>query len=297
MLTLQWSLYMKRNVDDPNENWVLVPGSSDPVYNRVGEDRYFEFAIPALVAFPTYNYIKAVVTVVTNSTPNDVVFTDFQAVQLISASETTEQTTYTTDLTLGYMITPTLVATSTLNLLYADDYSNQNVHANLRWSPSPYVGLSLGYSENRQESDYAEDQIDRTYSITVPTYPLPTLNIVLGATRIESYDGSRQTQNMDSYSLNSSGIIYPDLTAGMSLVYAEGTREEFIGQNRDSESFSARATLVALTQALVESRIDAQLLEVDGSCRKYCAGFDDESHLSSLGHPGVAPACHQALDR
>jgi hypothetical protein len=132
-----------------------------------------------------------------------------------------------------------------VNLLIADEATNRNLHGNLRWTPSPYAGLSLGYSENLEETDTRPDQLDRVYSVTVPTYPLPTLNVTLGGTRSESYDGSQKTRSNDSYSLNSTAVIYPDLKAAVSLVYATGEREEIFGQEEETESYSAQVNLIA----------------------------------------------------
>jgi hypothetical protein len=235
---LQWALYISTD----NLNWELVPGQGivDPIFNSV--DRRFEIDIPSLAAFPSHDFLKAVAI---NQGNTDVVFTDLRAIQNVSQSETTENTTYQTDLTLAYKISSTLAATSTVNLLIADEVTNRNLHGNLRWTPSPYAGLSLGASENRQETDTRPDQIDRIYSVTVPTYPLPTLNVTLGGARIESYDGSRKISNIDSYSLNSTAVIYPDLKAAVSLVYATGEREEIIGEEDETESFSGRVTLIA----------------------------------------------------
>jgi hypothetical protein len=91
---------------------------------------------------------------------------------------------------------------------------------NLRWVPTPKVAPSLGVSEIRRETDNFPDIIDRTYNITFPFYPLPTLNVTLSTTQLETYTGDRRTFSRNSYNLNTIAILFPDLHANLGVNYS-----------------------------------------------------------------------------
>lgn len=235
---LQWALYISQD----NLRWEVLPGQGiiAPLYNSV--ERRFEIALPALAAFPAYDFLKAVAI---NSGNTDVVFTALEALQLVTASQRTEQTTYQTDLTLSYRITSTLRASSTMNLLLAEGISRRNLHGNLGWSPSPYVGFSLGVSDNLQQSDASPDRTDRVYSLTMPINPLPSLNFSSGVSRAERFVDARKISSIDTFSLNSTAVIYPDLKAGMSFGYATGETEIVVGEKLARENFFGTFSLIA----------------------------------------------------
>ncbi len=244
---LQWALYV--SID--NDDWEPVPGFGDAVATLSDRNplaQFFEIDVPALetagLRFPAnrYDYLKVVLI---NRDDDPVHITSLAAVRLISASESTVSTFYTTDLTLSYQILSFLVFSSTLNLLNADDYTNLAVHTDLNWTPSPYASLVLGYSETRQDYDDAETQKDRSYTVTVPLRPLSTLNVTLGAIRTESYEGSRKTQTNDNYSLNATAIIFPELNANFFVNYLTGELEETDGTQENRENLFSRLFLNA----------------------------------------------------
>ncbi|MEJ2199448.1 MAG: hypothetical protein P8X63_00305, partial [Desulfuromonadaceae bacterium] len=166
-------------------------------------------------------------------------------IQFVSTVQSSKQTTYTTDFNLRYRILPSLTLTSVLELTLNDESKSHSSHSNLRWSPNRWISPSIGFNEAQQKSDGVDPRVDRSYSLTVPISPLPTLHVSLGAARIESYTGSLKTSHTDNYSLSSSAKIYPDLAADLGLNYATGGTVQNDGTAIDRKNLSGRFSLVA----------------------------------------------------
>jgi hypothetical protein len=103
----------------------------------------------------------------------------------------------------------------------------------------------VSYSQSRQEETGQPDVVSRTYSLIVPTYPLPALSVTFGATRSDNFTGGRKTRTTDRYSLVSRGRIYPDLTAVWSLSLTENETFDSGDSVGDSTTLSNRLNLNA----------------------------------------------------
>ena len=110
----------------------------------------------------------------------------------------------------------------------------------MSWSPVPYVTPSIGYSENREESTGQDDKLNRLYSVTVSTRPLPSVNFSLGYTHNDRYEDKDKTYQADTYSLFAKASIYPDLSVSLNNSYSvtdtldRASAEEFFRQQQDA---------------------------------------------------------------
>jgi hypothetical protein len=126
--------------------------------------------------------------------------------------------------------------------------SRRSLSSSLRWTPIPEVAPSVAFSESRDKEPGAAEQISRSYSVTVATYPLSTLGVTLGATRTDQYSDSDRVSNIDRYILVTTAQLYPDLVAGWDTSYQIGQREpagDTGGATESIEAFNSRLALNA----------------------------------------------------
>lgn len=236
---LRWDLYT--SID--NENWTRAAIDINAVYD--GTRKRFELNTGSRQAF----FLKVVVT----SWPvlASVRVTEVEAIRLLAAdglvSQTDRYTNYLTAVNMGVRFTPSLSASSSLAVESGDysegnDFSRWSASGNLRWIPNPFVQPTLGISQTTQETDGGQETINRSFSLFVATFPLPTLDVSLGATRSESYTDSSKTITSDRFSLLSRARLYPDLTAGLDLSIST---TDNVQQNTTSDSLDTRLTLTS----------------------------------------------------
>ena len=62
--------------------------------------------------------------------------------------------------------------------------------------------------------------LNRLYSVTVSTRPLPSVNFSLGYTHNDRYEDKDKTYKADTYSLFAKASIYPDLSVSLNNSYS-----------------------------------------------------------------------------
>lgn len=140
--------------------------------------------------------------------------------------------------------------------------SRRTLSGRLRWSPFTWLSPSLSYSESREDREGQDEQLNRTYGLTVATVPLPTMNVTFGVSQNERFDGDLKTNESLRYTISSAAQIYPDLNASLFLTWQDAevvsNRAELDAEETDraeydeSATFSSRLNLNArLTRALI----------------------------------------------
>jgi len=243
-----WDLFIR----DASDHWVRDGAQIQGAGTRDDNDNFFiEIPIPDSVV------TDEVLLVADVGLPQTI--TKVEAVTRVDDDFSSNGSDYLTNAGLRIQLTRTLNAS--VNLVYEHQENESGglsftkdqrlVDGNLRWTPVPYLSPALGFSENRQDETGEETQIDRSYSLTLLTVPLPTVNVVFGVTRYERYDGELQTFSSDRYSITSKAQIYPDLSADLSLNWLNSDAWDSDRLLTDSSSFSTRLNLNAqLTRAL-----------------------------------------------
>jgi hypothetical protein len=247
-LNLQWALFFRRNVADPNvpDPWEPAPGPFQVVLSTVVENS---------IEIRLDNPIEAaeILLVATNDSGSPLNFTALRAFTRLTQDTSSRTSNYLTNLTTSIRFTPTLSASSSLSLEKAhteaagssSDSSRLAVSGRLGWSPTPFFSPSLGFSQTREEATGEEDLISRAYSLVVSSIPLPTLNLALGATRTERFSADVKTQTSDNFSLTTAARIYPDLNAAMNLSYRTSERLDSAGLLTTTDSYGGRLNLNA----------------------------------------------------
>ena len=86
----------------------------------------------------------------------------------------------------------------------------------LQWSPAKTLSSSLGYSEYRDELAERPSFLNRVYSWSLTTYPLPAASVSVGLTHNERFSDNEEIFRSDGISIYSKLRLYPDLTASLS---------------------------------------------------------------------------------
>lgn len=274
---LQWDLYTRILGEG---EWTLEAQGIPVVFNSEENRIELEIGLPA----------RELQVVVTNTTGGSLDFTELEAIELLTESQEITRISHLTNATMRVRLTETLTASSSVALERSgedwagSDSSRRALSANLRWTPVPVVSPSVGFSETREDSSGAPEAINRAYSLIVATFPLPTLNVTLGATRTDRYTGSRKDSTTDRYSLSSTARLYPDLTAGFDASYAIADRAE-------SESAAASTTETLSNRLTLNARLHPKLtgdLTVNYTNRE--TGTDSFSSLDSTVSLGYRPS-------
>ena len=285
---LQWHLYASFD----NINWVPVDCSIMPLYNS--SDQRFEMDIPVLEQ--SYEYFMVEV-----SNNSDEGLDEFSlgvlAVEAVSflprtpgstITATSEGTDYTTTLLMSFQISPTLRASSHLDLLYSEGYSNEFIHSNITWRPYTFMAPSLEFDVKRVESTGYADSITRNYGLHIPITILPTLSVSVGITKRERYSGDQKITQSDSYLLNAYAILFPDLTASLNMSYNTGTVLKPDGITAEDENW--------LTTISLSARLFARLTaDLETSETRYYKPITDTARYSSL-KLNYRPSDYLAMD-
>lgn len=273
--SLQWDLYTRTVA---GEEWTLVAENVPAVFNDAESRFEFELGRRERELKVVFTNPLAGVTLA---------FTEIEAIELLTESQTSTRITHLTNASLRVRLTETLTAMSTLSLERSgddwagSDSSRRTVTGSLRWVPIPAVAPSVSFSETRQEDEGAPVALNRTYSLIVATFPLPTLNVSVGATRTDRYTGSHKDQTTDRYSLTSTALLYPDLTAGFSASYTIADR--FATETTTastSNTFNSRLTLNARLNPKLTADLTGNYRKSESSIGDDSSSFDTTTSLT-----------------
>ena len=240
-----WDLWVSEDGYDWEEiHWVTVLSK----YNR--SFRRFEIDIPGVKE----NYLKLVADV----TPRHAVaFSEVEVMRrAVSEKEERDFESHTTDLGLGFRLTADLNLHYSLSLdrsesdsSYAENQSQdrRTQAGTLAWTPSPYFSPSLNVSEcqennNGDNETQQPDTLTRSYSISITSEPLSTLDLSSSVTRSENYEDDKKISTTDSYSLYVTAVLFPDLDSSLDLTYSTTDDEE---RDENTRTFGARTYLTA----------------------------------------------------
>ncbi len=241
----QWSLFLR---DPSGTGWESMPEVADILFTYDATQKRFELTIDRIE--------EEFMLVAINPTTVSLEFTELEAFTVLTEDQMDSHTTssgYLTNLSTGYKITRTLLASANLVLEHnkndlADssiERDKRGINATLRWIPVSYVVPSLSYSEFRDEETGDPTDLSRTYSLTVPTQVLPTMNITPAVTINERFSDDQKTSLVKRYSLTTRAQIYPDLNGSWSLSYTDSERLVDEGLYTTSTSFASRLDLKA----------------------------------------------------
>lgn len=213
---LQWDLYTRNTPDVP---WGLVSSNIPFAYND--DENRFELSVDINEQF---------IMVVTTNTIIGIQLdlTEVQAVRFVTEDTTTKTTSYKTIFGSRYRISQTMGLSVNGSYEHIEDENNGSLEnqtdklawsTRLNWSPSPYFTPSVGYSEYREERTARDDFRNDSYSLSISSRPLPSVNLTLGYTHNDRYINDEKDFLSDVISLYGKFRIYPDLTTSVSTSY------------------------------------------------------------------------------
>ncbi len=240
----RWDLWVSEDGDE----WKRKAIDLTSIYNL--SFHRFEIDIPGVKA----NYLK----LVTKPTlANAVSFSEVEVMRrAVSEKEERDFENYMTDLGLGFRLTTDLNLNYSLSLEKSKSDSDYNEDRSqdrrtqagtLAWTPSPYFSPSLNVSECQQNNNgdnetRQPDTLTRSYSFSITSAPLPTLDLSSSVTRSENYEDDKKISTTDSYCLYTTAVLFPDLDSSLDITYSTTDDEE---QDEDTRTFGARTYLTA----------------------------------------------------
>lgn len=250
--TLQWRLYLR---DFTGEGWVLaeenIQGEFDPLTGSV------KIVVEQLAS--------EILLVAVNATGTPLTLNRLQAFSLLAGSSSSTTLNYLT--TAGARVSLTRNLSAALNMNreqleresgdFSGEDNSRTLNGQLRWRPRPWISPALGYSEHRENRSGGPELFNRSYSLTVATVPLRTMNMSFGMTRSERFTDAKKTDESLKYNIVTTATIYPDLNTSLYLTWQENDRLATSGAGsgvtfEQTQIFSSRFTLNArLKQKLI----------------------------------------------
>jgi len=274
---LQWDLYA--SID--NTSW--DPVARDVLANYNSTDQRFEINIPELDR--PYDFLKLVVSNRSDRVADEVTVTIFalKAFRFLLGvpgslvTSSSDSNGYNANVNMMLRMTRTLTFTTTSEYNSYESSSSSKRLAftgNLRWIPIPMFAPSVGLNEIRRESSDSPDVIDRTYIITLPFNPLPTLNFTLSSSQLETYNGDRRTLLRNNYNLNTIAILFPDLNATLGVTYSKVSNLKFDDTVTGKNTLTGTLGLLArinskLTADFTYNAEKSEKIEISSSRTRY----------------------------
>ncbi len=211
---------------DNGTNWQLNTLVQPKSYNSL--EKRFEFPMASLNNL----WLKLVVT---SSPLSTVDFTEIEAYRLVTGTDEVELTSTSssmiTDLNLGARLTESLSLAYSLS--YEDgeygsgvDYERQNQSGHLKWQALPILTTTLGMNEATSQNGDADESGSRSYTLNFDAIPLETVDVNMGLTRSEEYQGSERQSVNHSVGLYTTAALYPDLDSSLDINYRRLKRDD-----------------------------------------------------------------------
>ncbi len=211
---------------DDGSNWQLNNASQAFSYNSA--EHRFEFPIPSLNNL----WLKLVITASPLST---VTFSEIESYRLVTGTDEVELTSTSSssisDLNLGARLSDSL--SLTYNLSFEDGeygsgvkYDRYNQAGNLRWQTMEALATTVGMSESKSQNGDAAESTSRSYTLNMDAIPLETVDVNLGLTRAEDYEGSERQSVNHNVGLFTTAALYPDLDSSLDLNYGRSKQDD-----------------------------------------------------------------------
>lgn len=175
-----------------------------------------------------------------------------QALPLVTASgtrvsDTRSTTSNRTNIGMGFRIRNDMPLAYNLSLETTTGASGNKTErraqsAGLTWNLHQYFRPSINASETRTQADNTQSSTSRSFSLSATSAPLTTLDLHGSVTRTENFLDSTKISTTNSFSFGAEAILYPDLTAGLSLSHATVDNEL---QNSSTSSWASQLNLTA----------------------------------------------------
>jgi len=265
--SLNWDLYSS----DDRFNWTIYGSGINVTYSV--EDfvggRVTVAEIDLLGGAPvSANYLK-----VTLDTPGVTVYvSEIEAGEVLVADgggidETTRNLDYQTRLNVHYRPTDRLFFGYNLTRTRTEPDSGrdstqltQTLTGNYQISDTLSTGM--GINENRDKVNGSPEELTRSYSASVSSRPLHTVDLSMGVTHTDRFIDNDKSSKADSVNGFVTTTLLPDLTASLS---ADWTKSENYESESETDTFSTRLTARArLTRKLdVDAFYDYASSELD----------------------------------
>lgn len=227
---------------DNGTDWQLNTSPFPFSYN--GADQRFEFPVAAL----NHLWLKLVII---DSHLSPVDFSEIEAYQKITGSGEVELTSTSlsmiTDLNLDARLSDSL--SLSYNLSFEDgeygsgvDYDRYNQNGNLRWQVMPTLTTSVGMNESKSQNSDAAESTSRSYTLNVDAIPLDTVDVNMGLTRSEAYQGGERQSVNHNVGLFTTAALYPDLDSRFDINYS---RTEYDDTGLTTKNYNGSFTLTA----------------------------------------------------
>ena len=237
---LTWSLY----VSNDNSDWTLVSGVPPVNYELVDSRTVVVVDVPG--ADLVERYVKLVVAS-GGLAPEPVYVTELSAgnAVLATGNQVIASSNFTSYQTNGVITYAPLEAWSfAYNLSYDKnepdpglENSRLNQVLSAHYKPTVDFSVSASVSENREETEFREDQLDRSYALSTQKQLWKTMSLSAGYTHSENYEDSELESEVDSLNGYLNAQLFPDLSASLNLNWS---RSEDLQEGTETEQYGGR---------------------------------------------------------
>ena len=230
-----WDLYSSNN----GEDWTLEEIGLLFVYDI--QEQRFEFELASQVQ----RFLKLVADT-SNLSPLEV--TEVEAIEAFRKFSgekfTNERTSQQSNFNASYKALDNLRFSYSFN--YTDDDDNRNVdtenishQGSVAWILNQYLSARINAGRSEEKVDNRSDSVNKTYTLSISSQPLPTLTASFGATRSESSPAESPDTTRNGLSFYSTAQLYQDLEASLTLIYSN------IEEGTGGDSFSSSLLVTA----------------------------------------------------
>ena len=274
---MTWSVYTSDSTASIINDWSPYSGGIDVNYHLedLPEGTVTVAEIDLLGGAVSVNYIRFNL-----DTAEAVTLSEIEAGQVIFANggsidETTRNLDYQTRLNILYRPTDRLFFGYNLSRTRNEpdsgrDSTQLTQTLNANYQVSDTLSTGMGINENRDKAEGSPEEMTRSYSLSVSSMPLPTVDVSLGVTHTDRFEDKEKTSKADSLNGFVTTTLFPDLTASLSADWTKSTNYE---SDSETDTFSTRLTTRArLTRKLdvdafydySSSELDTDIAEVSG---------------------------------
>lgn len=237
---LSWSIY----VSTDNIDWTLV--SNTPVVSYDLEDSLTVVAVDVPGSDILERYVKLVVSS-TGLSAEPVYVAELEAGSIFSTAgdnvststnfvsyQTRANVTYTPNSSWAFAYNMTRVKNEPDPGLESTQL-NQVVSAS--YTPTGDFSAAASISENRDETETREENLSRTYSLSLQKHLIETMRLSIGYTHTDGYMDSTRKSGTDAVNGFITAQLFPDLSANLNINWS---KSENLQNDTDSENYGFR---------------------------------------------------------